>query len=254
MKRVTVITFLVLLSCFCKAQLYGVPNLTTFDDRWVHFGFTLGLNVMDLKFDHYNTVYDNPKFTEYEIDSRYMAEIDSVGGKIRADIASLSPGFTVGIVSNLRLFDNLDLRFIPGLSFGNRKVSYNVPIHDIEKGDIDTYSLRATYLDFPLMLKYKSKRIINQRPYMLAGLAARYDMSKAATEELLRLKKWSFYAEAGMGWDVYLQFFRLSTELKYSFGLQNLLSQPPKFPQPPYYNLALKSLNAHLVTLSFHFE
>jgi hypothetical protein len=247
--------FLFLLIGFvAKAQMIGVPNLTTFDDRRIHFGFTLGLNSLDLDFSHYPTIYDNPEFKNFPIDPRYQAEIDSVGGALRADIANLIPGFTVGIVSNLRLTENLDLRFLPGLSFGNRKITYNVPIHDIDEGDVDEYSLRATYLDFPLLVKYKSKRIINQRPYMIGGLSMRYDMSKSATEKLLRLKKWSFYAEAGMGWDVYLQFFRLSTEVKYGFGLQNLLTPPPKFPQNSYYNLALKGLNSHVLTLCFHFE
>ncbi len=253
-KRFLLVIIILILCQISRAQLFGVPNLTTFDDRRIHFGFTLGMNTMDLDFSHYPTIYDNPEYNNFPFNPKYQSEIDSVGGALRADIANLIPGFTVGIVSNLRILENLDIRFVPGLSFGNRKITYNVPIHDIDEGDVDEYSLRATYLDFPFLLKYKAKRIINQRPYMIGGLAVRYDMSKSATEKLLRLKKWSFYAEAGMGWDVYLQFFRLSTEVKYSFGLQNLLSTPPKFPQNAYYNLALKGLNSHIITLSFHFE
>ena len=213
---------------------------------------------MDLAFTHYNTLDDNSSFSADEvsaIDPDYLAELDSVGRAVRADIASLTPGFTVGIVSNLRLTENLDLRFLPGLSFGNRKVVYNVPIHDLnDLTNVDNYSLRSAYLDFPLLLKYKSKRIINQRPYMIGGFAFRYDISKSAEEELLRLKKAGFYAEVGMGWDMYLQFFRLSTELKYSFGLNNSLADPPLDPQPKYYNQALKRLSSHLLILSFHFE
>lgn len=258
MKRFVLITLFFLIAFSSNAQWIGVPNLTTFDDRRIHFGFTLGINVLDLGFNHYETIYDNPQFDEKsfaEIRESYLSEVDSVGGKIRAGVENLSPGFTVGIVSNLRITENLDLRFIPGLSFGNRKIIYNVPIHDLINGDADSYSLRATYLDFPFLLKYKSKRIVNQRPYMIAGLASRFDMSRSLNEELLSLRKWSFYAEAGMGWDVYLQFFRLSTELKYSFGIFNSLTKAPIYPeQIPYYNLALKKLNSHILTLSFHFE
>jgi hypothetical protein len=209
---------------------------------------------MDFGFTHYNTLDDNPSF--HAADSvPYMSEIDSVHRIIRADIADLVPGFTVGIVSNLRLTENLDLRFIPGLSFGNRKIVYNVPIHDLYKGEMEVHQVRATFLDFPLILKYKSKRIVNHRPYMLGGVAFRYDISKPANEDLVRLRKTHFSLEAGMGWDVYLQFFRLSTELKYSFGIgNNLLPELPKYPQYQHYQMALKRLSSNIFTLSFHFE
>jgi hypothetical protein len=236
------------------AQWFAIPNMTTFDERRIHFGFTLGINTMDFGFSHYNTLDDNPLYN-YQSDSLYRNEIDSVNHIIRADIATLTPGFTVGIVSNLRLTRNLDLRFVPGLSFGNRKIVYNVPIHDLYNGKLKEYQARATFLDFPLLIKYKSDRIVNHRPYMLAGVALRYDISKPGTEELVQLRKTLFSVEAGMGWDLYLQFFRLSTELKYSFGIGNNLSpNPPKYPQYQYYHSIFKRLSSNIFTLSFHFE
>lgn len=238
-----------------NAQMWGIPNNTTFDDRRIHFGFTLGMHTLDLGFKHYNTLDDNPRFLESEVKDIYLPELDSVGRAVRGDIATLLPGFTVGIVSNLRLTENLDLRFLPGLSFGNRKIVFNVPIHDInEPTNVNDFSLRSTYIDFPVLLKYKSKRIINQRPYMIGGLTTRYDISKPANEELLKLKRISYYVETGMGWDTYLQFFRLSTELKYSFGLGNNLAGAPVENQQKYYNLSFKKITSHILTLSFHFE
>lgn len=257
-KRTLICLLLSLSGIALYAQMWGVPNLTTFDDRRIHFGFSLGVNTMDLGFSHYYTLDENPLFSPDDvsaINEDYLLEIDSVGRQIRADIAGLTPGFTVGIVSNLRLTENLDLRFLPGLSFGNRKVVYNVPLHDSsDPNNSEHYSLRSTYLDFPFLVKYKSKRIVNQRPYLIGGLALRYDITRSPEEELLRMKKFGYYAEAGMGWDMYLQFFRLSTELKYSFGLNNSLTAPPDFPQPKYYNLAFSRLSSHILTLSFHFE
>ena len=257
-KRYIFIGLLLLVQLGAFAQMWGVPNLTTFDDKKIHFGFTLGLNTMDLNFSHYHTLDDNPAFNAGEVSALnpdYLLELDSVGRMVRADIPTLLPGFTVGIVSNLRITENLDLRFIPGLSFGSRDLFFNVPIHDLnDPANVESYALRSTYLDFPFLLKYKSKRIINQRPHMIGGLAVRYDISKSAKEELFRLKNGTVYAEAGMGWDSYLQFFRLSTELKYSFGLNNALAAPPVEPQPKYYNQAFKRISTHMLTLSFHFE
>jgi hypothetical protein len=236
------------------AQWFAIPNMTTYDDRRFHFGFTLGINTMDFAFTHFNSLNDNPLFNIDSV-SMFQDEINGVDRIIRADIQTLVPGFTVGIVSNLRLTEKLDLRFLPGLTLGSRKIVYNLPIHDIVEGVKKEFRADATFLDFQLLLKYKSKRIINHRPYMLGGVSYRYDISKSANDELLQLKKSLFSIEAGMGWDLYLQFFRLSTELKYSFGLGNNLSERiPRFPQYQFYHLAFKNLTSNIVTLSFHFE
>lgn len=254
MKRILPILLFLLIFFRVNAQWFEIPNLTTFDDRKIHFGFTLALNTTDFAFQHYNTIKDNPLFPESKL--TYTDLLDSVGYKLRADVATLTPGFTVGIVSNLRLAENLDLRFLPGLSFVERKVVYNIPIYDADiSGTMKEHVVRSTYLDFALLLKYKSKRLVNHRPYMIGGLSLRQDISKSATEDLLQLRKSNFYAEAGMGWDLYLQFFRLSTELKYCFGIGNILSKDlPGDPQNQFYQLALKTLNTHMIILSFHFE
>ncbi|MBN1925317.1 MAG: PorT family protein [Prolixibacteraceae bacterium] len=256
MKRLIVIIALMFITFVMRAQWFSIPNLTTFDDRTIHFGFTLGINTMDYTFIHYNTLSDNPLYNYNNVDSRYRHEIDSAGGVLRADIAQLTPGFTVGIVTNLRLTEKLDLRFVPGLSFGDRKIVFNVPVHDLENpGVIDEFIVRSTFIDFPLYIKYKSKRIINHRPYMLGGLAFRWDISKSASDELLMIDKTGLFAEVGMGWDLYLQFFRLSTEIKYSIGLGNILSEEfPELPQPQYYQMSLQKMYSNMLTLSFHFE
>jgi hypothetical protein len=175
---------------------------------------------------------------------------------VRADIATLTPGFTVGIVTNLRLAESFDLRFLPGMSFGERKLVYNIPIVDITSENTESkfYSIKSTFLDFPLLLKYKSKKMNNQRPYIIAGSAMRIDISKSGQEDLVRLKPFSTYLEAGVGWDSYLQFFRLSTELKFSFGLNNVLDTGPKITQAQVYSSAFSRLTSNVFTLSFHFE
>jgi hypothetical protein len=94
----------------------------------------------------------------------------------------------------------------------------------------------------------------NQRPYLIAGGAYRIDISKSGQEDLVRTKPLSSYLEAGVGWDSYLQFFRLSTELKFSFGLNNVLDAGPKATQAQVYTNALSRLSSNIFTLSFHFE
>jgi hypothetical protein len=94
----------------------------------------------------------------------------------------------------------------------------------------------------------------NQRPYLISGVAYRIDISKTGQEDLVRLKPFSASFEAGVGWDTYLQFFRLSTEVKFSFGLDNILDDGPKATQPQVYTNAFSRLSSNMFVFSFHFE
>jgi hypothetical protein len=233
------------------AQRLLLKNLTTFDDKRIHFGFTLGINTTDLDFAHYKIMSDNVRF----MTSTNIVDIANQNRIIRADIPTLTPGFTVGIVTNLRLAESFDLRFLPGMSFGERKLTYNIPIEDLNNLENKTYySIKSTFLDFPLLLKYKSRKMNNQRPYLIGGGSIRVDISKSGQEDLVRLKPFNTYLEAGVGWDSYLQFFRLSTELKFSFGMNNVLDTGPKNTQPQVYTEAFTKLTSNVFTLSFHFE
>jgi hypothetical protein len=242
-----------------SAQRLLLQNLTTFDDKRVHFGFTLGLNAFDFALSHYDVMGDNPNYSGYIGETVTDADGNTTTikttSKVRADVNTLIPGFTVGIVSSLRLSESFDLRFQPGLSFGERKLTYNIPVNDINNSEkTNSYSIKSTYLDFPLLIKYKSRRVNNQRPYIIGGYSWRVDVSKTGQEDLVRLKPFGTYIEAGVGWDSYLQFFKFSTEVKFSFGLNNILNSAPKDSQLQVYTDALRRITSNIFTLSFHFE
>ncbi|WP_299579233.1 porin family protein [uncultured Sunxiuqinia sp.] len=256
MKKLISIIILLYLSASAFAQHQRVKNLTTFDDKKLHFGFTIAINTLDFSMEHYRPIGNNPDFVFEDwqnVDGHEITAQDTVF----ADIAQPIPGLTVGIVSNLRLGEYFDLRFLPGLSFGERRLVYNVPVYDISNVSseaLEFYSIKSTYIDLPLLVKYKSSRLNNQRPYLIAGPAMRIDISKTGKEDLVRVKRGGFYFEAGVGWDSYLPFFRLSTELKVSLGLGNMLNDGPDETQRQYYTSAIKKLTSNVFTLSFHFE
>ncbi len=237
------------------AQLSKVNYLTTFDDKTIHFGFTLGTNYLDFNVTNYAVMGDNPNFqpTQWQLDGNNQIINTS---SVRSDVSALVPGFTVGIVTSLRLSQDLALRFLPGLSFGERKLVYNVPVYDgNQKGsDIYQYSIKSTFLDFPLLVKYKARRINNDRPYVIFGGAYRQDISRTAKEDLVKLKNGGFYAELGGGWDHYFPYFRLSVEAKFSFGLNDQLGKAPSPQQRQYYTQSIKHLRSKIFTLLFHFE
>ncbi len=238
------------------SQKQKVNYLTTFDEKILHFGFTLGLNTLDFGLSHYNPLGSG--LSEEEIN--YLGETKWLAGEepitkdhtVRADVPQLIPGFTVGIVSSLRLHRNVDLRFLPGLSFGERQLVYNYDVY-LGSRQLDYYSVKSTFLDFPLLIKYKARRINNNRPYIVFGPAFRQDISRTGKDELVRLTNGGFYAEVGAGWDHYFPFFRLSLEAKMSLGLHNQLAAPPK-DERRYYSQAIKDIRSNIFTLLVHFE
>ena len=253
MKKLNLSIFLIFIVASVYAQHQKINYLTTFDDKTLHFGFTLGINALDFAVVNYNPIGNNPDFEpqSWPLDKQQITD----GSLVHADIAEFVPGFTVGIITSLRLSRDFNLRFLPGLSFGERKLTYNIDVWDIYNDKpFSYYSTKSTFLDFPLLIKYKARRINNNRPYVIFGTALRQDISRTAQEDLIALKKSGFYAELGAGWDHYFTFFRFSVEAKISLGLNNMLGPPPNETQRQYYSQSIKSLRSKIFTLSFHFE
>ncbi len=253
MKKIIVGILFISLVVTGFAQKQKVNYLTTFDDKLIHFGFSLGINTLDFAVENYSRMGDNPKFVPkvWSTDKPQVTNLSTV----RSEVAEIVPGFTVGIVSSLRLSRDFDLRFLPGLSFGERRLTYNIDVRDLYSEQSGTYySIKSTFLDFPLLIKYKARRINNDRPYVIFGTAYRQDISRTGEEDLVGLKSGGFYAEVGAGWDHYFAFFRFSVEAKVSLGLNNQLGPPPVDTQRQYYSQSIKSLKSNIFTLSFHFE
>lgn len=253
MKKIIFSIFLIFIVAGASAQRQTINYLTTFDDKTLHFGFSLGINSLDFAVVNYNPIGDNPDFNAESWQGDKAQILD--GSYVRSDVAQLIPGFTVAIISSLRLSNDFNLRFLPGLSFGERQLTYNIDVWDTYNNKPFTYySIKSTFLDFPLLVKYKARRINNDRPYVIFGTAYRQDISRTAKEDLIALKKSGFYAELGAGWDHYFLFFRFSVEAKVSLGLNNILGAPPAETQRQYYSQSIKNLRSNIFTLSFHFE
>lgn len=253
MKKIVFTIFLVLVVLGAFAQKQKVKYFTTFDDKLIHFGFSLGINTLDFGVVNYNPIGDNPDFKPQD----WQPDLEQISytSLVRSDVNKLIPGFTVGIISSLRLARDFNLRFLPGLSFGERKLFYNIPVWDTYYYDpLKYYSIKSTFLDFPVLIKYKARRINNDRPYVIFGAAYRHDISRTAREDLVRLKNGGLYAEIGGGWDHYFTFFRFSVEAKISLGINNQNGRVPAETQRQFYAQSIKSLKSNIFTLSFHFE
>jgi hypothetical protein len=148
----------------------------------------------------------------------------------------------------------MDIRFLPGVSFGQRNVRY----YKNQVLTNDKQRLESSFLEFPLLLKFKGKRLNNIKPYFVAGLNYRYDLAgkKEYDEDkpvYLRLKRSDLYYEIGPGLDFYLPFFKLSLELKVSTGLRDILVHDPASGHPQYAN-AIQKMKSQIWIIAFHFE
>ena len=259
--------YLLILPAFFVGSIYsfgqrkGVDNLVNFDDRKLHFGFYLGLNTMDYRITNYNNVFENPVFTDNPTLKSEALGFYKQKEQFAAEVYTILPGFTVGGVVNFRINRDIDLRFTPGMSLGNRHFKYFIPIDPATYNntgmDEDTYlSTPSAYVDLPLGVRYKGFRHYNLRPYIYLGASYRQDLeNKRITESVIHLKKPGEYAEIGLGIDSYLEYFRFTAEFRFSYGLNSLIRHDSDPEKPiPYYGYIFKELNSNIFTLIFYFE
>ncbi|MDD4748205.1 MAG: porin family protein [Salinivirgaceae bacterium] len=216
-----------------KRQVWNKP---LYDEYPYHFGFALGVNTFTLR-----TVNSS---TFFELEDIYSIESER------------QPGFSILMVGNLRLAHNLDLRFTPGLIFGQRNLHYLIDtVHDSQIQLTEhVMRIESTYATFPLLLKYRSIRLNNYRPYIIAGINYAFDLEsekKIRDQEKpkIRFNRHDVYLEAGFGIDYYFPFFKLSSEIKFSVGLLDILRR-----DDTQYTDALEKVNSRIFSVLFYFE
>jgi len=246
-RKVTLLLFsLSLFSAFplhSEAQIFNrklrdrkQKNLGDYDRQLFHFGFSLGVNSTNF------VVKRNPD--SLRTDSVFTVE------------PFPQPGFNLGIISDMRMGRFFNLRFIPTFSFADRFLQYTL-IDTTGDTITSDQKVESTFLQFPLCIKFKSIRPNdgNWRAYILAGgsvswdLASQAKIQQSANEIILKLKKFDYSYEVGLGFDFYLRYFKFSSEIKMSFGLNNQLVKDKTI-----YTQTISSLNTKTFLLSLHFE
>jgi len=235
LKLLLQILILLLVPLVVAAQVKKPWNDPGYDNKAVHFGFSLGVHTSDLGIQ------------------RSMKSDIPTNLVLIPDVSKQGIGGQIQIVSNYRLGDNLDLRFLPGISLGSKTISFYNPS---DSSLVSSDDIEYAYLVFPLDLKYRSNRLNNYRPYILGGLEYRYDLGsarEASDTDNIRLTPGNLFYEIGVGIDSYLPFFKLSTELKVGIGI---FETKIRAYGAGWENEAasISSMKPFIVGLSFHFE
>ena len=235
MKKILSIIFLLLLVApmATTAQERKVQNRPYIDFRRLHYGFFFGFHSQDMELA-------NNGFTTANGEQWY------------ADVAAYNPGFSVGVLADLRVNTYLAVRVLPTLHFGEKQVVFR----ELNSGNRERQQIKSTYISLPLDLKFSAQRFNNYRPYIIAGASPMLDLTVKKQRQLL-LKKFDFMLEFGMGCDFYLPFFKFNPELKFCFSLLDVLEKNRSDLLDENYKKFTESVDkavAKMIVLSFYFE
>jgi Outer membrane protein beta-barrel domain len=235
-QKLSILFLLVSFVALGQHQRGGTPNLSEYYKHPLHFGFAISYNKADFFID---------KVAHFErFDSLKTIEVKA------------QPGFNLGIVSEYAFQEYFTLRFIPNISFAERHLSYFVQGY---KDIVYIKKIESTYINFPVDLKLRSKRVQNFGAYLLAGgafnldLASKKNQREEATpvlsKQTVKLKRNDLSYEMGVGTEFYLMYFKFAIEGKLSIGTNNMLIQEGTFFTNP-----IQKLNSKMFILSITFE
>ena len=203
------------------------------DQKIFHLGFFVGLHTQDLLLTQSGHTNEN-------------------GEVWFSEIPTYSPGFSVGMIGDLYLNRYMNLRALPSLHLGSKDFLFR----EQASGETFAASLKNNYISLPLQLKLNGGRVNNYRPYVLIGGYASMELASRKNQPVL-LKPYDYGVEVGLGCDFYLPYFKLCPEVKFCFGLTDILEKDRtdladlslmKYP------LSLQKAIQRLIVLSFNFE
>ena len=226
--------FVLIFALGLAAQERKIQNRPYIDQRKFHYGFLLGMHLQDLELR-------NNGFIDPASGQQWYSEIDNY-----------SPGFTVGVLGEWRLNNHLSLRVSPSIHFGQKHAVF----HEQNSGVDTTQVIKSTYISVPIDLKVAAPRYNNFRPYVIAGVNPMVDLTTRKHEQLL-LKPFDLYLEVGMGCDIYLPFFKLVPELKFCFGLLDVVKHNRSDLTDPNmlkFTNSVHGGHSKMIVLTFNFE
>ncbi len=220
------------------AQLRERLNLPDHDEKKIHFGINLGFNRSHFSFTHHV-----PTFLQQDS----IMVIESIN----------STGINLAWLVNLNLSEHFAIRTYPvNLTFTEKAFESNLPTPDSPEGEsfVTQKKVQSITLTLPIQLKFQSDRIENFRVYMMAGIKGEYDLASNAgarkAENLIKLRRFDYGAEAGIGFHFYFPMFVLTPEIKMGWGIGNLHSRDVNLK----FSNTIDKINSRIISFSLTVE
>ncbi|MBC8152621.1 MAG: PorT family protein [Bacteroidetes bacterium] len=200
-----------------------------YDDKPIHYGFFFAAPTTHFKITHSDAFQT--------ADSAYRISSPN------------TMGFRVGFIFNAYMNDRFDFRSNPSVSLYSRTVNFDYP-GGLQKSE----KRESTWLNVPILFKYKSERRTNSRMYLIAGgsFAIETNVRKNESQGAGRLNTGTadFTLEYGVGFEQFFQFFKFAPELRFSQGIPNLYRTNALNPT----SIGIQRLTTNTVTLYLNFE
>jgi hypothetical protein len=204
------------------------------DGKPYYFGISLGINLARFQTELHPRFLDN--------DSVYVAEPINSGG------------LSLGFQATARLSNRFQLRFNPQLMFIERDIRYVLKYPDLDGQTDVSKKVESIIMNFPLQLKFQSDRIGNFRVYTLAGIHGDIDMAsnarKQRAEDLVKIGKYDWGPEFGLGFNFYFPSFIFSPEIKISNGTRNLHDRDPNLK----FSSVFDKIQSRMIVFTIHLE
>jgi len=214
-----------------------IINLPNFDEKFLHYGYYVGVNSYDYKFEYINDYYRVNNYPDVQIESM--------------------TGFNVGLIGDIRINKYFNLRLEPGLLYSQRNLIYpDLPFFQSENDLIR--EVKSTYIHIPLLIKMSAKRINNFKPYVTFGISSDYNLSSNSkntddnSSNVFRTVSKSFNYELGLGFDFYLYYFKFSPSIRGVFSMQNELI--PDYDENSPWTSNLKNMFSRGFVINLTFE
>ncbi len=230
--KIYILFGLMLAGQFAMAQPREL-NQYDHDSKPYYFGITLGANMSRFQTSLHSNFLGN--------DSVLIAEPEN------------SKGFALGLLATARLSDRFQLRFNPQLMFTERSIYYKLKHPEGGQTEI-TKTVESVLVTFPVQVKLQSDRIGNFRVYMMTGIKGDIDLASNArakkAEDLVKIRKYDYGVELGLGFNFFFESFIFSPEIKISNGLGNIHSRDEYLK----YSNVFDKIQSRMIVFSIHLE
>ncbi len=230
-KKIILSLLLMTVTTWAHAQLNGRGNhnFRDFNKKSYYFGINIGFNSSGYKLQQ----------------SGFFINNDS----IRVTEGSSEIGVNMHMITNLKIGEYFDFRFIPGFSFAQRGFEYT-PVHS----NTTKYErkIESVFFELPFQLRYKSEPYKDKRMFVVAGLKYSYDVqsNSKSRKSLIKIAPHDFQYEVGVGMQMFYPYFIFSPEIKFSRGLGNILL----YDRDRNESRILENVVSQIFTISFNFE
>lgn len=230
-KKIIFILLLTQLALNLMGQMGGKDNrnFRDFNRKSYYFGINIGFNNSGYKLHQ----------------SGFFINNDS----IRVTEGKSEIGVNMHMVTNLKLGEYFDFRFLPGFSFAQRGFEFS-SVSDLDR--VDERKIESVFFELPFHLRFKSEPYKDKRMFVVAGLKYSYDVqsNSKSRKSLIKIAPHDFQYEVGVGMQMFYPYFIFSPEIKFSRGVGNILL----YDRTQNEARVLENVVSQIFTISFNFE